>query len=455
MMNFKRFIDQALDYKNSVASKYLPVDHGEILSKIREADHYFLSVKYDGHFYLLCYENDKAVFINSGGNVIEDLPLIDDAKTLFEESEIKKACIAGELYFNKGNERSRVFDLTANLDEKSPDIFFAAFDILFIDEKKYQRDELFNKHTKLDKIFSKGSRIHSIESKTVSSRKEIEDYYKQAVITDKHEGVIVKSAEGMIYKIKPSVTLDGVIIGYVESEDEREDMLREVLVAMLTEDNCYQITAKIGNGFSDDERKALFKKLEMSKVDSNYIVASGAKVAFTMVKPELILEYTSIDLATENSKGPIQKMCLKYEGSLFTPHQLRSCVSSMSPVFVRLRDDKNVNKDDIRFSQITDVIELENSENKLDLKQSKIIRREVFCKEVKGKKMVRKFLLWETNKSEHTDYPKYVFHFTDFSPSRKDMLKKEIRVTDSNKQVDEIYNNSILENVKKGWEPVK
>ena len=78
-------------------------------------------------YYLLCYENGKVVFINSGGNVIEDLPLIDDAKTLFEESEIKKVCIAGELYFNKGNERSRVFDLTANLDEKSPDIFFAAF----------------------------------------------------------------------------------------------------------------------------------------------------------------------------------------------------------------------------------------------------------------------------------------------------------------------------------------
>ena len=454
-MNFERFRDQALDYKNSVASKYLSVAQGEILSKIREANHYFISIKYDGHFYLLCYENGKVALINSGGNVIEDLPLLDDAKTLFEESKIKKACIAGELYFNKGKERSRVFDLTANLDEKSPDIFFAAFDILSIDGNEYQRNELLNKHTKLDKIFSKETRIHSIGSKTVSSRKEIEEYYKQAVITDKHEGVIAKSIEGMIYKIKPSVTLDGVIIGYVESEDEREGMLREVLVAMLTEDNCFQITAKIGNGFSDDERKALLKRLEKSKVESNYIVASGARVAFTMVKPEIILEYTSIDLASENSKGPIQKMCLKYGDSLFTPHQLRPCVSSMSPVFVRLRDDKNVNTDDIRFSQITDIVELENSENKLDLKQSKIIKREVFCKEIKGQKMVRKFLLWETNKSEHPDYPKYVFHFTDFSPSRKDMLKKEIRVSDSNKQVEEIYNNSMLDNVKKGWKTIK
>ena len=453
-MNIERFKDQALNYKNSVASKYLPIDQEEVLSKIRDADHYFLSIKYDGHFYLLCFEDGKAFLVNPGGNVIEDLPLLEDAKTLFEESKIKKACIGGELYFNKGNERSRVFDLTANLDEKSPDIFFAAFDILSIDGHEYQRNDLLNKYTKLDRIFNDGSRIHSIESKTVSSRKEIEEYYKQAVITDKHEGVIVKSAEGMIYKIKPSVTLDAVIIGYVESEDEREGMLREVLVAMLTKDNCYQITAKIGNGFSDDERKALLKKLEISKVDSNYIVASGAKVAFTMVSPELILEYKSIDLATENSKGPIKKMCLKYENSLFTPHQSSPCVSSMSPVFLRLRDDKNVNANDIRFSQITDILELENSENEFDLNESKIIKREVFSKEIKGQKMVRKFLLWETNKSEHPDYPKYVFHYTDFSPSRKDMLKKEVRVSDSKKQVEEIYNNSILGNVKKGWEPV-
>ena len=454
-MSFEHFVDQALDYKNSVASKYLPVDQEEVLSKIRQAEQYFLSIKYDGHFYMLCYENGKVALVNPGGNIIEDLPLLEDAKTLFDESKIKKACIAGELYFNKGNERSRVFDLTANLDEKSPDIFFAAFDILYIDGNQYQRNDLLNKHTKLDKIFSKENRIHSVGSIKVSGRKEIEDYYKQVVITDKHEGVIVKSIEGMIYKIKPSVTLDGVIIGYAESEDGREGMLREVLVAMLTEDDCFQITAKIGNGFSNDERKELLKTLEKNKVESNYIVASGAKVAFTMVKPDLIIEYTSIDLAFENSKGPIQKMCLKYEDSLFIPNQLRPCVSSMSPVFIRLRDDKNVNSDDIRFSQITDIIELENSKNELDLKQSKIIKREVFYKEIKGKKMVRKFLLWETNKSDHPDYPKYVFHYTDFSPSRKDMLKKEIRVSDSNKQIEEIYNNSILVNIKKGWEPVK
>tara|TARA_Y100000589_G_C27149595_1_gene628361 strand:+ start:1336 stop:1449 length:114 start_codon:yes stop_codon:yes gene_type:complete len=35
-----------------------------------------------------------------------------------------------------------------------------------------------------------------------------------------------------------------------------------------------------------------------------------------------------------------------------------------------------------------------------------------------------------------------------------EMLKKEIKVSDSKKQIEEIYAVEILENVKKGWEKV-
>ena len=33
--------------------------------------------------------------------------------------------------------------------------------------------------------------------------------------------------------------------------------------------------------------------------------------------------------------------------------------------------------------------------------------------------MVRKFVLWKTNKEQSEDYPAFVVHFTDFSPNRK------------------------------------
>ena len=116
-MDTKNYISQAKTYKRSVASKYLPAGGEEIVSKIREADQYLLSVKYDGHFYLLCCEKGEVALLSPGGNVIDDLPMLADAKALLEKAKVKDACIPGELYFRKEG-RSRVFDLTANLDDK-------------------------------------------------------------------------------------------------------------------------------------------------------------------------------------------------------------------------------------------------------------------------------------------------------------------------------------------------
>ena len=126
----------------------------------------------------------------------------------------------------------------------------------------------------------------------------------------------------------------------------------------------------------------------------------------------------------------------------------------MSPVFLRIRDDKKGNKDDIRFSQVTDIVELSGRDEAVELKKSEILKREVFVKESKGQKMVRKFMLWKTNKEKDPDYPAFVFHYTDFSPTRKAMLKKDVKVSDSKKQIEQIYADEIAENVKKGWEPV-
>ena len=60
-MDKQNYIDKAATYKRSVARKYMPSSGEEIISKIRESEEYLLSIKYDGHFYLLCYKNDSFV----------------------------------------------------------------------------------------------------------------------------------------------------------------------------------------------------------------------------------------------------------------------------------------------------------------------------------------------------------------------------------------------------------
>ena len=444
-------IGKAKTYKRAVARRYLPVSAKEIVSKVREADKYYLSTKFDGHLYILSYENKKASLINHFGTVLDDLPLLKEAEELLQKAGIDKAYIPGELYLQQ-SERTYVFDLVAALDDKSKEIAFAAFDILSIDDQEYDLKNWEEKLTKLDELFPGNGSVHSVGSKTVESRKDIVDFYKQVVETDGQEGVIVKSSEGMIYKVKPLHTFDAVIVGYVEGDGDRKGMLREVLIAMMKDKKTYQIVGKIGNGFSDKERKDLLAKLRPMVVESNYIASSGAKVAFTMVKPEMVVEFTALDVVPENSKGAIKKMSLTFDNTYEAAFLLPG-ISFMTSVFVKVRDDKNGNNpEDVRFEQITNLVEIDNESNdEKVLEPSTLLERKVFAKESKGSTMIRKFLLWKTNKEQSEDYPAYVFHYTDFSPSRKDKLKVDLKASSSQKQIQEIFKNFLEKNVKKGW----
>ena len=87
-----------------------------------EAEYYGVSTKYDGHFYLLSYDGNKAALTNHGGTVIDDLPLLKEATALLK-GKCKAVVLAGELYLHKEGERTRSFDMTAALADKSAAIF--------------------------------------------------------------------------------------------------------------------------------------------------------------------------------------------------------------------------------------------------------------------------------------------------------------------------------------------
>ena len=445
--------ENAQKYKRQTASRYLPVGEGEITSKIIEAELYGVSTKHDGHFYLLCYEGKKAELTNHGGNTITDLPIIKEASELLK-GKCKDVVLAGELYLHKESGRTRSFDMRAALDDKSADIYFAAFDLLTLDGQEVSMD-VKALDEMLKAVLSGGKSLHAVKNSFVESRKDIAALYKEIVEDGGQEGIVVRSHNGPTYKIKPLITLDAVILGYAEGEGSRAGMLKEVLVGLCLAKDQYILLTKVGNGYSEDERKNLLKELGKKKVDSGYIEVSGSNVAFTMVAPNKVVEFSCLDVFGENSKGAISKMCLSYKDGIYTAMGKQPMASVISPVYVKMRSDKKANAEDAGLSQITKINSLDkNAAEKLDLKKSEIISREVYVKISKGAKMVRKFMVWKTNKEVTGEYPAYVYHYTDFSAGRAEMLKKEIKVSDSKKQIEEIFAAEVIKNVKKGWEKV-
>jgi len=445
--------DQAIKYKRQTASRYLPVAAAEMTSKIMEADFYSVSTKLDGHLYLLGYDGKDLELINHGENSITDLPFLTEALGLLK-ANCKDVLLAGELYLYTEGKRTRSFDLAAALADKSPDIRFAAFDIISLDGAAVSLD-VKALDEKLNALLAGGKSVHPVTSSVVESRKDIVGLYEDRVVKSGNEGLVIRSDNGPIYKVKPLITLDAVILGYAEGEGSREGMLKEVLVGLNTGPNEYLLLTKVGNGYTEDERKQLLKELATKKVDSSYIEASGSNVAFTMVAPSQVIEFSCLDVFAENSKGLIRKMEISFKDGSYTALGKQPMASVISPVYVKMRTDKKADTADTGLTQITKIVTLDaGSAEKAMLKNSEVIAREVYVKASKGMKMVRKFMLWKTNKEDSDEYPAYVYHYTDFSAGRAEMLKKEVKVSNSKKQIEEIFAAEVLENVKKGWEKV-
>ena len=71
--------------------------------------------------------------------------------------------------------------------------------------------------------------------------------------------------------------------------------------------------------------------------------------------------------------------------------------------------------------------------------------------------MVRKLVMWQTNKAEEEqesrarDFPAYVIAFTDYSPNRKTPLERDIRLSNSREQIDELWDELAKEYIVKCW----
>jgi hypothetical protein len=195
-------------------------------------------------------------------------------------------------------------------------------------------------------------------------------------------------------------------------------------------------------------------------VTSEYAEVSSDHVAYQMVRPDWVAEISCLDLVSQNTRGgPVSRMVLDWHAnnghSLYRTLRRMPLASVIAPQFVRRREDKQVQPTDVRIAQLADLIELPQAEKdsrQLVLPKSEILRREVYVKELKGEQMVRKLVLWKTNKEQLTDdFPAYAVHLTDFSPNRKDPLSRDMRISSSFEQIQQLFDQLKTENITKGW----
>jgi hypothetical protein len=135
-------------------------------------------------------------------------------------------------------------------------------------------------------------------------------------------------------------------------------------------------------------------------------------------------------------------------------------VALISPQFVGRREDKQVNAADLRFEQVSQIVEVplaDRDAHSCTQPASELLRRAVWTKVLKGQTMVRKLVLWAKHKEQPlvagwpADWPAFVLHCTDSSPGRAEPLQRDIRVSNSREQIDQLWAHVVKEKVVKGW----
>lgn len=452
------FVEQPLKsltdgYRQVVAQRFTPCGP-EDLPRYVAAPPFFVSRKMDGELWFVEKTASEVRLIAPNGRIATgDFPFSKEAAGL-EPGTV----LAGELYSTANEGRERVTDVSTALADMGKNLAFAAFDVVLHAERNWQDLPYPQRLEVLKSIKALSSAAFSIipvvETESVS---EVTSSYEEIVGKQSAEGIIVRCSDGRAFKVKPTFTLDLVILGYTTrlNKDNAEE-IRSLLIGLAEDENTFVPLGTVGNSSESFDRLGLLKVLSAIKVESEYRRAASNGQLYVMTKPEVLIECTVMDAQSVDSSGKaIRQPRLTLKDGTWVPSHAQPAVSLLNAVISRVRDDKADVVSGARWSQLENFLPESLATGSGELGTSQVIRREVWTKTTGDKTDVRKLVLWKTNKEEaDSSFPAFVVHWTDYSSTRKAPLAREVKPAPTLKVAEDIAAGMIEANIKKGWEPV-
>lgn len=450
---------KAAAYKKDFLKKFIAISPQQIDTRLGDTI-YWVTRKYDGEFADIFYEDGKAVIVNRSGRVRTGIPCIDEAAALLKKDGIKQAVVPAEIYVYDEKKKTRVNDLiNALTDEKKiGSLRLACYDIMEIDGEEWRPKNYGETLERLDEILRGGTLVHNVDWQVANSNAQVKDIFQRWVVEEGSEGLVVRSEMPFVWKIKPRHNIDAVVVGFTEGTGDARGQVRTMLLALMPEEGKYQIVTKIGGGMTVRQKKDLYEYFAPRVMPSEYTDTDSNHVAFRMVEPDKVLEFSVNDVRWETPNGLIENPLLEIAEGRYRVADNVNGISFVAPIIERFRDDKQADAGDVRLAQVESISSFEPEDiEKLPipvLRESEMLFREVYRKDVGEKVMVKKFVGWKTNKEKSGEYPAYVFHITDFSTGRAQRLQRDVSITSDRGQLDEMLHKAIVDNVKQGWNKI-
>lgn len=455
--------DDALDkrlrnYKRQVAKRYRVVEPEQV-ERLLGAGPFFISTKLDGELWFLVKREGEVALCAYNGRVLRNTALVREAEArLAGTGDI---VIAGELTAaTSDGGRARVYHTGTALGDGAFEgtLSFHAFDLVEDQGEETLLIDYAERLRRLRDLVGDGKRVKLVETQEGETA-DVVRLYREWVVSDRFEGLVVRSDRGLTYKIKSTLTIDAVIIAYGERVTGEVHQVREMSVALLRDDGTYQLLGAVGNGFSEQDRAAWHGRLSKLEVPSRFRLANREGTLSKFVRPEIVVEIRCSDLlASDSWDAPIRRMSLRLDAQKgWEPVMETPTAVMIHPIFLRERTDKKVDPENLGMTQITSYVPLgvEGEKARVELAPAEIVRRGVFAKDTKGVVAVRKYTIIDTHKGEDRSYPPFVVYFTDYSPGRKTPLDTSLKSAATLESATRAVEAWVLENVKRGWTEVE
>lgn len=443
-------------YRTLVASRYqaLRVDDLDALPP----GPLKVTPKVDGELWFAVKHPGGTSLVAPNGRVLEGgIPVLEEIERGFGARAGAGEIVAGELFAVGKGGRPRVGDVAKALgaDGDPATLGFMVFDLVCGADGATPPEAWTERLARLAELFAGGKRAPVIKSEDAADANDVRARFAEWVDGGKAEGLVVRSADGRIAKVKPTFSLDCVVVGFTEREEDATQV-RSLLLALLREDGSFQVVGSTGNLGTDEARKALMKQLGSAVVPSSYRAVASSGEMYRFVAPLVVVEVCCTDLQVDDGEGrPVRQWALGHGADGWARICPVAGASMLHPILTRVRTDKTVARPDIRVEQLNERVPVGDLSRKAaaeSLPLSTLLRREVYTKEAKGQTAVRKLLVWKTNKEGvETDFPAYVVHWTDFSAGRKTPLEREVRVAPTAAEADRIAEAMLASEIGKGW----
>ena len=262
-------------------------------------------------------EKQVKIFSRRLENITKQYP---DVSEIISKSDVKNMIVEAEavaidkenrsyLPFQELMHRRRKYNIEEAV-RKYP-ISINLFDVIFLNDKDLTNYSYKSRREILTRIVKKNKKLDIVRNKIIQNAEEIDSFLNQA-IEDGCEGLVIKNMQGNYragareylwiklkkeYKSEMSDTLDLVVIGAIYGKGKRVNKYGALLLASYDKkEDLFRSFCKVGTGFSDEQLKTIYDKLQESKLKNRHVMVDSKMKADIWFKPNIVLEISGSEI---------------------------------------------------------------------------------------------------------------------------------------------------------------